>query len=117
MEDRETLKECMMKEVEIIQDIIKRMALNSFVIKGWAVTLGVGTLLLKRAEHQIWLGFLPVVVFWFLDAYFLWQERFGVACLFFDGNERRPEAVERNGESNGYCPVICPASGYVSCRG
>jgi len=34
MENKESLKEYMLKEIEIVQDIIKRMAFNSFMIKG-----------------------------------------------------------------------------------
>ena len=76
MENKENLKEYMLKEIDIIQDIIKRMAFNSFMIKGWAITLVVLTLLLKGTEkYQVWLAFIPLLVFWFLDAYFLWQER------------------------------------------
>ena len=75
MEDKESLKDYMLKEIDIIQDIIKRMAFNSFMIKGWAITLVVITLLLKGTEYQVWLAFIPLLVFWFLDAYFLWQER------------------------------------------
>ena len=72
---KEELKEFMLKEIEIIQDIIKRMAFNSFMIKGWTVTLVVITLLLKGSKHQVFIAFIPLMVFWFLDAYFLWQER------------------------------------------
>ena len=75
MEDRSVLKEYMLKEIVLIQDIIKRMASNSFMIKGWAVTLVVATLLLKGSKHQVLIAFIPLFVFWFLDAYFLWQER------------------------------------------
>ncbi len=76
MEDRESLKEYMVKEIEIIQEIIKRMAFNSFMIKGWAITLVVLTLLLKGGEkYKVLLAFIPLLVFWFLDAYYLWQER------------------------------------------
>lgn len=75
MDDKESLKEYMFKEIDIIQDVIKRMAFNSFMIKGWAITLVVITLLLKETECQVWLAFIPLSVFWFLDAYFLWQER------------------------------------------
>jgi len=75
MENKESLKEYMIKEIDIIQDIIKRMAFNSFIIKGWATTLVVVTLLLKGTEYQVWIAFIPLLVFWFLDAYFLWQER------------------------------------------
>ena len=76
MENKESLKEYMLKEIEIIQDIIKRMAFNSFMIKGWAITLVVVSLLLKGTDkYEILIAFIPLLVFWFLDAYFLWQER------------------------------------------
>ncbi|MCD6264429.1 MAG: hypothetical protein J7K02_00435 [Deltaproteobacteria bacterium] len=65
----------MLKEIELIQDTIKRMAFNSFIIKGWAITLVVVALLLKGTNYQVWIAFIPLLVFWFLDAYFLWQER------------------------------------------
>jgi len=72
---KEELKEFLLKEVEIIQDIIKRMAFNSFLIKGWTITLVAVTLLLKGSKYQVLIAFIPLIVFWFLDAYFLWQER------------------------------------------
>lgn len=75
MGNEESLKEYMLKEIEIIQDITKRMAFNSFMIKGGAITLVVVALLLKGTEYQAWIAFIPLLVFWFLDAYFLWQER------------------------------------------
>ena len=76
MDEKESLKEYMLKEIDIIQEIIKRMAFNSFMIKGWAITLVVVALLLRGTEkYQVWIAFIPLFVFWFLDAYFLWQER------------------------------------------
>jgi len=39
MDDKEILRMYMLKEVDIIQDVIKRIAFNSFIIKGWAITL------------------------------------------------------------------------------
>lgn len=75
MEEKEKLKDYLMKEVEIIQGIINRMAFNSFLIKGWAITLVVGTLLLKGNKNQVLIAFIPLIVFWLLDGYFLWQER------------------------------------------
>jgi len=69
------LKDFMMKEIEIIQGIINRMAYNSFLIKGWTITLVVVTLLLKGNKYQSFIAFIPILVFWYLDAYFLWLER------------------------------------------
>lgn len=69
------LKEYILKEIEIIQNIINRLAFNSFLVKGWAITLIVATLLFRGNKFQVWLAFIPLVVFWFLDSYFLQQER------------------------------------------
>jgi len=75
MLEKERLEKFFVDEIKIIQDIIKRMAFNSFMIKGWAITLVVVTLLLKGSKFQVLIAFIPLVIFWFLDAYFLWQER------------------------------------------
>jgi hypothetical protein len=72
---KEELKEFMLKEIDIIQDIIKRMASNSFMIKGWTITLVTVALLLRGSKYQVFIAYIPLLVFWFLDAYFLWQER------------------------------------------
>jgi hypothetical protein len=65
----------MLKEIELIEDIIKRMASNSFLVKGWTITLVVASLLLKGSQYQAWIAFIPLLMFWFLDAYYLWQEK------------------------------------------
>jgi len=61
--------------VKIVQDIIKRMASNSFSIKAWTVTLIVATLLIRGNTNHIFIAFIPLFAFWFLDAYYLQQER------------------------------------------
>jgi len=75
MENKEDIKDFMIKELEIIQGIINRMAYNSFLIKGWTITLVVATLLLKEDKYNTFIAFIPIIVFWFLDAYFLRLER------------------------------------------
>jgi len=75
MPEKEQIEKFFVEELKIIQDIIKRMAFNSFMLKGWAVTLVVATLLLKGDKYQVLIAFIPLVIFWFLDAYFLQQER------------------------------------------
>jgi hypothetical protein len=75
MENKEDIKDFMIKELEIIQGIINRMAYNSFLIKGWTITLVVATLLLKGDKYNTFIAFIPIIVFWFLDAYFLRLER------------------------------------------
>lgn len=75
MLDKDIKEKFFIEELKIIQDIIKRMAFNSFMIKGWALTLIVATLLLKGSESKVLIAFIPLIVFWFLDAYFIWQEK------------------------------------------
>lgn len=65
----------LVEEIKILQDIIKRMADNSFKIKAWAITLIVATLLMKTNLNNVAIAFLPLVTFWFLDAYYLQQEK------------------------------------------
>jgi len=67
------LNEYMLKEVDLIQNIIKRMASNSFMIKGWTITLAVATLLLKDDNSKILIAYIPLIAFWYLDSYFLRQ--------------------------------------------
>ncbi|KFD42366.1 hypothetical protein DK28_0207920 [Peptococcaceae bacterium SCADC1_2_3] len=75
MLEKEQKERFFIEELKIIQDIIKRMAFDSFMIKGWAITLVIITLLLKGGSFQVFISFIPLLVFWYLDAYFLWQER------------------------------------------
>jgi hypothetical protein len=74
MESKENIKDFMIKELEIIQGIINRMANNSFLIKSWTIAM-VFILLLKGDKYHIFIAFVPILVFWFLDAYFLRIER------------------------------------------
>lgn len=68
------------KHLEMIQGVINRLGHDSFLVKGWSMALLVGGIILvTRSEVQsgcVILAFLiPIVGFWILDGYFLWQER------------------------------------------
>jgi hypothetical protein len=65
----------LIEEVKIIQDVIKRMASNSFNVKTWTITLIVATLLFKGNSNSTFIAFIPLFAFWFLDSYYLRQER------------------------------------------
>lgn len=76
MNDLTKNEKLLIDEIKIIQDIIKRMADNSFKIKGWTVTLIVITLVFKgKTNVNHLLAFLPLVSFWILDTYYLRIER------------------------------------------
>lgn len=64
-----------LEEIKIVQGIINRMATNSFMIKGWTITLVVISLLIDGKDIHCAVAFLPWLVFWILDAYYLRQER------------------------------------------
>ena len=64
------------KHLELVQGVINRMANNSFMLKGWAVTLVAGIFALagKDTDKLYFLvTYVPVLVFWGLDAYYLLQ--------------------------------------------
>lgn len=63
------------QELEQIQNVIDRQASNSFKIKGWTVSLVVVALLFRSENIQLFAGFIPLIGFWYLDAYYLRQER------------------------------------------
>ena len=73
--DEKTLREYLFEEAEIVQDIISRMATNQFYIKGWAITLIVASLLLKGNLYHYLLAFIPWLIFWVYDSYFLRLEK------------------------------------------
>jgi hypothetical protein len=72
------------KHLEFIQANITRMAQNSFQIKEWAITIVAALLALFASSFDakyggnavyLFVGIAPTVVFWFLDSYYLQQER------------------------------------------
>jgi len=69
------------KHLEFIQGIINRTANNSFLLKGWTVTL-LTVLFVFVTREMIDLNFLcvlvaifPIFIFWLLDSFFLQKER------------------------------------------
>lgn len=77
-----------LKHLEFIQNTINRMSTNSFIIKGWAITLiGViisfteidGRYLFYNSSYNLPIEMvillLVIVLFWSFNAYFLMQER------------------------------------------
>ena len=72
--------EKVVKHLEMTQAIINRLGSNSFQLKGWSMTLIVAAIVLiarydLKIPHLILGLVLPILGFWILDGYFLWQER------------------------------------------
>lgn len=67
-----------MQHLEFIQNSITRMNTNSFQIKGIAITIVTALLAIYVSNKNICFIFLPIIptiLFWFLDSYYLQQER------------------------------------------
>ncbi|WP_296123479.1 hypothetical protein [uncultured Streptococcus sp.] len=72
------MKETKSKHIDIIQSTISRMAQNSFMIKGWTITILVGLFVFlqnDKFKNDIFIYLIPIIFFWILDSYYLWQER------------------------------------------
>ncbi|MBB5035756.1 hypothetical protein [Prosthecobacter vanneervenii] len=67
-----------LKHLEFIQNVITRMANNSFLIKGWSVTLVAALFAMESKDKNLgfaFMVFIPIASFWILDAYFLSLEK------------------------------------------
>lgn len=70
--------ESKLKHLEMIQAIINRLASNSFVFKGWAVTIiaGLSAFATKDTNKKLLLvTFFATLLFWMVDAFYLSLER------------------------------------------
>jgi hypothetical protein len=66
------------EHLKLVQGVITRMAGNSFLLKGWAVTLVAGLTAFAKADADrdlAWIGCGVVVLFGLLDAMYLANER------------------------------------------
>lgn len=74
-----SLYENKIKHLEFIQGVINRMAQNSFLLKGWTVTLIAGLFAFANTKGMdsdyILIAYIPTVFFWLLDGFYLYQER------------------------------------------
>ena len=67
-----------LKHLEFIQAVIGRMATNSFLFKGWAITIAAALASFAAVDTKPGLLVIAIVstlMFWLLDGYYLWLER------------------------------------------
>jgi len=86
------------KHLEMIESIIERMAKNCFQLKGWAMTLvaAVSALSSKDADKKfIIISFVPIIVFWILDSFYLQQER-RYKALYREVTEKKEDEIDFN---------------------
>lgn len=66
------------KHLEMIQVVVNRMASNSFLFKGWSITIIAGISAFATKDSNRLLMIVPIVstiLFWGIDAYYLMLER------------------------------------------
>jgi hypothetical protein len=74
----EELDDLTVKHLEFIQGVIARLSSDSFLLKGWGLTVAAAFFGFSASNINPLLagiGLLPVFSFWGLDAYFLSRER------------------------------------------
>lgn len=93
-----------LKHLELIQGVINRMANNSFLLKGWSVTLISALFALAAKDSNqffIYLAYFPCVTFWGLDGYYLWQERM-YRKLYKKVTETAPDSIDFDMNAKNY---------------
>lgn len=66
------------KHLEFIQNVVTRLAQNSYLLKGWTITIVAATFAVSISVTSAWLvviALLPTIAFAILDSYYLRQER------------------------------------------
>ena len=108
------------KHLEMIENIIERMAKNCFQLKAWTMTLVVliGGLAANDTERKfILIAFIPIIVFWLLDTYYLRLER-QYRILYKTVTEKRDDEIDFSmdlsqiqnmsiSDSKKICPLNC----------
>ena len=67
-----------LKHLELIQNVINRLANSSFFLKGWTVIFVAAVLGFATKDSKpmyVWLAAIPTLSFWTLDGFYLNQER------------------------------------------
>lgn len=93
--NRDVSEESWVSHLGFIQNVVTRMAQNSYLLKGWTVTLVAAIFALSLSLDSallIGVSFLPTFVFAVLDAYYLRQER--LFRKLYDEVRKKPENVE-----------------------
>lgn len=67
-----------LQHLQFVQAAIGRMATNSFLFKGWAITIAAALAAFAAADTKaglLTIALVSTVLFWGLDGYYLWLER------------------------------------------
>lgn len=74
--------EAKLKHLEFIEAVLTRMSTNSFLFKGWAITIASalsGFAAVDSKHGLLVIALVATLMFWALDGYYLWLERCFIA--------------------------------------
>lgn len=72
------MNEKKIKHLEFLQNVITRMNSNSFLIKGWTVTIVSALFALASKDaniNYVLVSYIAIPIFWILDGFYISQER------------------------------------------
>lgn len=92
------------KHLELIQGVINRLSTNSFLLKGWSVVLISALFALSASDSRVafvFLAYIPAIIFWGLDGFFLWQEQL-YRKLYNDVRKLKDEDIDFSMDTTPY---------------
>ncbi len=92
------------KHLEMLQNVVNRMASNSFLLKSWSVVLVSALLALSAKDRRplfAGVAYLPAVAFWLLDGFYLLQERL-YREVYDRVRARKEEEIDFSMNTSGY---------------
>tara|TARA_R110001592_G_scaffold42009_2_gene136700 strand:+ start:136 stop:531 length:396 start_codon:yes stop_codon:yes gene_type:complete len=72
------MKETKIKHLELIHNVIDRLSHKSFLVKSWSITAITALMAfgIDKGDYKIFIiGFPVALLFWYLDAHYLWLEK------------------------------------------
>ncbi|QLK09681.1 hypothetical protein BMG_6459 (plasmid) [Priestia megaterium] len=98
-----------LKHLEFIQQTITRMSSNSFLLKGWAVTIIVGIFAFANTKELnsqfLWIALIPAIFFWFLDSLFLREEKL-YRKLYDEVRVKKENVIDFSMDTSNYIKVV-----------
>lgn len=88
--------ESKLKHLEFIQNVIARKNSNSFLIKGWTITIVAALFALAAKESNgqfVFISCFSTLSFWMLDSFFLQQER-AFRVLYAEVASKSPNQID-----------------------
>lgn len=93
------------KHLEFLQNVITRMNSNSFLIKGWTITLVSALFALASKDanvNYVLVSYIAIPVFWLLDGFYISQER-QYRDLYAEVAAKSETDIDFNMNASDYC--------------